>query len=109
MGIDIETNYDKTVRIDRLTDVDSGDEGEEEYTTHIASLPCHIQPLDESFTEDITGQFGKDYLMFCASNDILEGDRVTEGSNVYRVVGVESFEFLGEKRHMEIRIREYND
>jgi hypothetical protein len=109
MPIDIETNYDKTVRIDRLTDVDSGDEGEEEYTTHIATLACHIQPLDESFSEDITGQFGKDYLMFCSSVDILEGDRVTEGSNVYRVVGVESFEFLGEKRHMEIRIREYND
>ena len=109
MGLDIEINYDKSVRVDRLTDVDSGDAGEEEYTPHILALDCHIQPLDESFSEDITGQFGKDLLLFCAVSDILEGDRITEGSNVYRVVGVESFSFLGEQRHMECRIREYND
>lgn len=109
MAIDIETNYNKTVIVDRLVDVDSGDAGEEEYAVHIAALPCHIQPLEESFSEDITGQFGKDWLMFCGVADILEGDRITDGSDVYRVVGVESFNFLGENRHMEIRIREYND
>ena len=107
--MDIDINYDRTVRVDRLTDVDSGDAGEEEYTPHITSLDCHIQPLEESFSEDITGQFGKDLLMFCEVNDILEGDRITDGSDVYRVVGVETFKFLGEDRHMECRIREYNN
>lgn len=109
MSIDIEANYDKTVRVDRLTDVDSGDAGEEEYTVHLTALPCHIQPLEDSFSEDLTGQFGKDHILFCAVNDILEGDRITDGSDVYRVVGVEQFKFLGENRHMEIRIREYNN
>ncbi len=108
MAIDIETNYDRNVRIDRLSNVDSGEAGEEDYDTHINSVACHIQPLDESFSEDNTGQFGKDYLMFCDVCDILESDLVVDGSTTYKVVGVESFNFLGENRHMEIRIREYN-
>jgi hypothetical protein len=109
MSINIEANYDKTVIVERIADVDSGDAGEEEYKPHIASLSCHIQPLDESFSQDIDGQFGKDWILFCKVSDILEGDRITDGSDVYRVVGVETFNFLGENRHMEIRIREYND
>lgn len=104
----IEINYNKTVKIDRLTDVESGEAGQEKYAENLSAVPCHIQPLEEGYSEDQQGQFGKDWLMFCDYNDILEGDRVRDGSTEYRVVGVEKFTFLGEPRHMELRIRLFN-
>lgn len=103
MSIDIERNFNRSVRIDRLSADESG-EGET-YTTHIEAVPCMIQPADASYTEDLTGHFGKNWLLFCDSLDILEGDRVVDGSDIYQVVSAESFEFLGQTRHMECLIR----
>jgi hypothetical protein len=107
----IQNTYDETVRVDRLQATESGDAGEEDYGVHINNLQCTIQPLDESFTEDITGQFGKDWTLYCNIADILEGDRIVNGDDEYRVVGVETFphEMAGDDAHMELRIREYND
>lgn len=101
----ISSNYNKTVDIQRLTD---GDGNFEEYDDHIDDLACMIQPLDDSFSEDIDGNFGKSWLMFCSVQDILEGDRVVYGDTQYKVVGVESHSFLGQSRHMEVTIRESN-
>jgi len=101
----IEDQYNKTVNVQRLAD---GTGNVEEYGSHITGLSCVIQPLDESTTGDIEGGFGKDWLMFCGVEDILENDKIIDGSITYKVVGVESFEFLGEPRHMEVRIRKYN-
>ena len=101
----IEVNYDKTVTISRLTSIAGTDT--EQYTSHIASLPCHIQPLDDGFSEDQEGSMGKDSKMFCPVLDILENDKVTYGSISYLVVGVRSFSFLRMDRHMEIRLREF--
>jgi hypothetical protein len=101
----IEDNFDKFVDVKRLMD-DSGNT--ETYDDHIDDLPCTIQPLDESYSQDIDGNFGKDSLMFCDVADILEGDRIVDGATEYKVIGVESFEFLGQPRHMELRIRKSN-
>lgn len=101
----IEDQYNKMVDVQRVVD-DSGNT--EVYDDHITDLPCHIQPLDETFVQDIEGNFGKDWMMFCAVNDILEGDKIIDGADEYRVTGVESFEFLGSPRHMELRIRKSN-
>ena len=88
--INIESNFDKTVDIKRLIDEDESGyiEG---YADHLSDVPCHIQPLDDSYSQDIEGNFGKEWLMFCCYQDILEGDRV-----------------LGQNRHMELRIRRSN-
>lgn len=102
----IEDHYDRTIDTERLFD-DSGG-GTETYDTYLTGVACTIQPLDESFGEDLTGSFGKDFLMFCAVQDILEGDKVIEDSTEYKVVGVESYAFLGQDRHMEVRIRKQN-
>ena len=107
MSIDIETNYNKSVTVQRFDPDDSGDG--ESYVNYLSNVKCHIQPLDESFTEDLSGHFGKDFLMFCQSQDILEQDKIVDGSDVYVVVGLEKFAFLGQTRHMELRIRKQND
>lgn len=103
--LDIAQNYDRAVIVQRLTGVE--DTEKETYTTHINGVSCHIQPLDESYSEDVQGNFGKDWLMFCPVADILEDDKVVDGEKEYKVVGVESFNFLGMDRHMEVRLRRF--
>lgn len=106
MSMSIEKNFNRIVEVQRLAPDESGDG--ESYATHLEAVACHIQPLDESFTEDLTGHFGKDSLMFAASQDIVQGDRVIDGEDIYQVVGAENYAFLGVTRHMEIRIRKEN-
>jgi hypothetical protein len=101
----LSTHFNRTVVVKRLSD-DSGNT--EIYDTHIASLPCLIQPLDDSYNQDVEGSFGKDSLLMCGVVDILEGDRVIDGSNSYRVVAVELMEFLEAPHHTECRIRLFN-
>jgi len=99
----ISDHYAETVEVQRLTTV-SGHK--KDYTTHIASVACHVQPFDPEITQDIDIGFGKDYLMFCAVLDIQEGDHVIWDSNEYRIVGIKNFfQFNQEAKHMEIRIR----
>lgn len=98
----IQDNYDKSVNVMRLV---PGDGDTQEYALHIEGVSCHIQPLDEAYTEDLDGNAAKDWLMFSDVADILEGDRIVDGSLEYKIVGLESYNFLGENRHMEIRIR----
>ncbi len=102
MSIDIQ--YNKTVKTQRFT---AGAGDLESYQDNILGVRCMIQPLDESYSQDLDGSYGKDSLMFCDSADILEGDRIVDGADEYRVVGVEVFNFLGQVRHMEIRIRKF--
>lgn len=97
----LSSHFDKTARVDRLTTTTGN---KKEFTTHIASLPCHIQPTDDQISQDIAGGFGKDFLMFSGAADIIEGDRVIVGSDEYRVVGTEAFNFNG-RSHRETRIR----
>lgn len=98
--------YNETVAVKRLADVP--DTNKREYGTHIASLACHIQPLDPQISTDIEGGFGKDWMMFCDTADIAEGDRVIRTVNSvekeYRVTGIESYDFMGNP-HMEVSIR----
>lgn len=102
----IEYQYNESVVVKRLEDV--VDTNKREFATHIAVVSCCIQPLDAQISSDIEGGFGKDFVMFCGTEDIAEGDRVirTVGADEkeYRVTGVESFDFMGNP-HMEIGIR----
>ena len=100
--MEIGVNYDNSVNIERLA---AGDGDTEEYAAHISGIKCHIQPLDDAMSETGDGRFGKDWMMFCDDMDIKEGDHVKEGAITYSVVGVERMTFLGEARHMEVRIR----
>jgi hypothetical protein len=97
----LSSYFDKTARIDRLTTTTGN---KKEFATHIASLSCHIQPLDPTITQDIPGGFGKNFLMFSGEADIIEGDRVFVDNEEYRVIGTESLTFNG-KTHRESIIR----
>ena len=103
--LDIGLNYDRTVSTKRLTPV--VDTEKDSYADHLEGVACHIQPLDESYSEDVQGSFGKDWLMFCDNVDILEDDKVIDGEIEYKVVGVERFHFLGMERHTEVRLRRF--
>jgi len=98
----LQSHYNKTVIVKRLRD-DSGNT--EIYDVHLAAVPCLIQPLDDSFTQDIEGNFGEESLMICDPCDILEGDLIIDGASKYRVVGCKVNEFLEQSHHMELRIR----
>jgi len=101
----INIEYNQIVSVSRLAE-DTNDR--EKYSSHLTGVRASIQPLDDTFNEDITGSMGKDRLMFCAVQDIKEGDRVTFSSKVYRVVAFENFnDFQRQEQHMEILIREY--
>lgn len=102
----IEDQYNEGVAVKRLTDI--ADTNQQEFTEHIADVPCCIQPLDGQISSDIEGGFGKDWLMFCAPADIREGDRIIRTVNAeekeYRVTSVESLDFMSHP-HMEVSIR----
>lgn len=103
----IEDMFDRSVKVQRLVADGSIAADGEKFEDYISNVGCHIQPIDEAFTEDLSGGYGKDWLMFCGVCDILEGDRVVDGSVEYLVAGVESFAFLGQQRHMEVRLRRF--
>lgn len=103
MQISLQNHFNKSARVERLTTVDSSDK--QEFETHIESILCHVQPLNDSFTGDIEGGFGKEYLMFCDNADIKQGDRVFIDDAEYRVVAEEQYHFQGQDKHMEIRLR----
>lgn len=101
----INIEYNQRVSVLRLAE-DTNDR--EVYESHLTGVRCEIQPLDDTFNEDITGSMGKDRLMFCAVQDIKEGDRVVFDLKTYRVVALENFDdFRRQEQHMEILIREY--
>lgn len=97
----ISTFLTKRVNIYRLTE-ESGDM--EEFEIHLENVPFHIQPLDDSFGEDLTGTRGKDFMGACRLIDIQEYDKIVEGTDEYIVVGISKMDFQGEK-HYQLRIK----
>jgi hypothetical protein len=75
------------------------------YTENLSSFMCHVQPIDAEVGEGLSGEFGKDWIMFCPVLDIKEGDKVVvDGTNEYRVSGVEIFD-MSRNPHLEVLIR----
>ena len=106
----MENQFNETVQVNRLIDVEGTNK--KSFSIHIQALRCVIQPQDPKTSQDIPGGFGKDFLMFCPAVDLKEGDRVLRdvdesGDGLeYRVMGVESFDFLNHT-HMEVSIRTF--
>lgn len=98
--------YDKTARVDRLTVVEELYEptNKKAFAIHIAELPCYLQALEDSITQDISVGFGKNWVLFCDIEDIIEGDRIFIEDKEYRITGIETFED-SRNPHMEIKIR----
>jgi len=94
--------YTKKADVERLNQEVSDDT--EEYKKSLSQIPFHIQPLDDGYTTDLDGVYGKDFLGACPIYDIQEEDIVVIGSDRYKVVGVESYELIGHS-HMELRLR----
>jgi len=98
--------FDREVDIERLSIV-SGEVDTQAYVSHTTNIKCMIQSLDDSFSEGLTdGSYSKDFLMFCdnrADIDIIQSDKVIDGSTEYLIAGVEDYDFEGFK-HKEIRL-----
>lgn len=100
----IQTTYDTTMNVLRLADSEGGGEA---YQAYLSSVACHIQPLDDSFSQTEKGNEGKESLCFCDSLDIREKDHVVSEGLTYEVVSVERFRVYGRVKHMEMRVRRY--
>ena len=107
MSIDIM--YDKRIDTKRLAPSDESGDDTEEYEVYLSKVKAHIQVLEDSFTEDVAGNFGKDSAMYCEIVDIKEGDIVVDGTKEYKVVAVKKMEFYTADDHMELKIRESID
>jgi hypothetical protein len=99
----IEALFDKTVDVYRLAAEDESPNDTEDYAAFLSGVACNIQPVDDSFREDMIGGYIKEFLMFCPVCDIQEKDRIVDGYDTYIVSGVKSFSLLGQS-HMELRI-----
>lgn len=97
----ISDHFDKTASVERLAVVEGNKKA---FTVHLASVSCLIQPLNDEVSQDMTGAFGKDFLMLSPIVDIAEGDRVFIDSEEYRVMGTEALNF-GSNPHRETRLR----
>ncbi len=98
--------FDKTVDVERL-EATVGEADTQSWGTHTLSIKCSIQPFDDAFGEDLDGSYGKDFLMFSDNRvdiDIIQGDKIIDGSAEYIVMGKEAYDFEGFK-HNEFRIR----
>ena len=103
MSYAIEKHYTETATISRMTDILGTDK--QALEDIFIDIPIHLQPLQDSFSEDIDGGYGKDFLMFTKSREIKQGDRAIINGNEYRVMSVERYEFLDRAKHMECRVR----
>lgn len=108
----IQDFFDTTIRVDRLTVINDEFDvptKKKDFTVHIASLLCMIQPLDNQITKDISTGYGKEVKVFCPVSDIIEGDRIIWDGNEYRVTGVKQFSRYGssENRHLDVTMRAF--
>ena len=102
----LRDHFDNTADVYRLSDESGDTEG---YEIHLPRVPCVIQPLDDAYSQDMQGNFGKEFLMICLVCDIKEGDRVVADGNGHRVTAVDVYTIRGKNRQMELRIRRFND
>jgi len=103
----IQQHYTKNAEVKRMTDIPSTNK--QTLQTIYEDVPCHVQPLEDSFSSEDDGIYGKDFLMFCDVRDIKQGDRVIICGIEYKVMSNESYSFLRRTRHMEIRIRVFKN
>lgn len=82
------------------------------YATIASNVACNIQPVDGSYLQDSTGVYAKGFYIFMDyRNDIEEGAKFTvvATGQVLRVVSVEHFMIHGEKKHMEVVARAFDN
>jgi hypothetical protein len=82
------------------------------YTEVAINVPCNIQPVDGSYLQDSTGMYAKGFYIFMDyRDDVQEGTKledVATGNNL-RVVSVEHFMIGGQKKHMEVVARAFDN
>lgn len=99
--------YDATARTEREEFIDET-QVKRAYTSKLASVPCHIQPLEAELAQGLPGGIGKSWLMFCGNSDIRENDKVIVGTTEYRVSGIETYTH-SRNPHMEVIIRAFKN
>lgn len=90
-----------TADVERLTPTTGN---KKVFAAYLPAVDCLIQPLSDEVSEDMTGSFGKDFLMLSDIVDIAEGDRLIIDEEEYRVMATEALNF-GQNPHRESRIR----
>jgi hypothetical protein len=97
--------FDKRIWVYRLSSEASDMEG---YELLYSNVPFHIQPLDDTYGQNLDGVKGKDFIGACANMDIKEHDKIRHNEEWYLVEGIDNYELKG-STHMELRIRLLSD
>lgn len=106
--MDISRYYDSLVTITR-EDFVPGSTIKKNQQTVYENVPCNIQPLTEEFQQNMSGSFGKQYVMFCGNEYVvIEGDKVIAGAKTYSVTGVEVHR-LGINQHTEVILSAFSN
>lgn len=101
----IEKHYSKLAQIQGFVTT-TGDK--KTLAIKIADVPCHVQPFSGDETQGLSGSFGKEFLMFCASaHDIKDEDQIFIDDTKYRIISIEKFAFMRQCKHQEIRIKTF--
>jgi len=103
----IERNYEKKANVERTSETVEDGVITSDFETVLENVACHIQPVNGNTTEDRSSSFGKNWKMFSSVKDIREGDRVEIDKVKYRVMEVESYEWRGMKKHLEVILRKW--
>lgn len=92
--------YNKTVDTQRLGAV--ADTIKEVFETNLTGVSCAIHPVETEQQNLNDGAFYNTYKMWCAvDTDIVTGDRVIDGSTIYTVRGVATYDF-GRSTHLRV-------
>lgn len=63
------------------------------------SIPCHIQPLSDSYIQGTMGRDGKDFRMY-STTEVFIGDRlVDQNSKEFEITGVATLAFRARKHY----------
>jgi hypothetical protein len=84
--------FDTTILTKRITAISGTDN--QDWQTNLTGVSCNIQPLDGNYNEDLEGSYGRDYLMFCNIVDIIEGDKIIDGTDEYLVKSVKDYSVM---------------
>lgn len=102
----IDEKYDSTAVTFR-EDFVPGSTVKQAYVAHLSSFSCHVQPNTPTLTEGYSGSYGKEWIMFAPVLDFKEGDKVVvNGTDVYKINGIETFNF-GINDHCEVILRRF--
>jgi len=100
----ISNFFKKTVSTTRLGNI-GGSSKRQSWSANLTDISVAIHPQNSEQVSVLGSAFYNSYKMFCSKTlDILEGDRIVDGSTIYTVTGVSLFDDVGGRDNEHMRV-----